>query len=472
MTTKRKRLIKISIKHKIWLAIMATVIVIIGALWLLQVVFFEDYYLKKKGEQLTAQTAILANEIKKSDQLEAVGDLILKISNTNNYCVDVSNENGVPFVRCEGLGDSCVVHHDGVKSQLISLANKKNYNLIEYENPKYNINYMSCTKTINVNGQEYIILVTTTLSNITEATTIIRKQLIYISLVLIILATIIAFLVARTLTKRIRKISDAAIAIANGNLNVDVLVKGNDEIKDLSNTFDYMAKRLERVNISQKEMIANISHDLRTPLTMIKGYAEAIKDITGDNKEMREHQLDIIVSEVNHLSTLTSDVMDLSLMQAGQIVLKQTNFDIAKLCNEILLRFELLEQTTGFEFLLNSHKIEFVYGDIVRIEQVIYNLLNNAVNHIGDIKKITISLIEQGDFVRIEISDTGCGISREDLPNIWNRYYKPQKKEMGTGLGLSIVQAILQEHRSNFGVISTVNVGSTFWFTLKKSPTQ
>ncbi|MEG2429560.1 MAG: histidine kinase dimerization/phospho-acceptor domain-containing protein, partial [Oscillospiraceae bacterium] len=333
MTTKRKRLIKISIKHKIWLAIMATVIVIIGALWLLQVVFFEDYYLKKKGEQLTAQTAILANEIKKSDQLEAVGDLILKISNTNNYCVDVSNENGVPFVRCEGLGDSCVVHHDGVKSQLISLANKKNYNLIEYENPKYNINYMSCTKTINVNGQEYIILVTTTLSNITEATTIIRKQLIYISLVLIILATIIAFLVARTLTKRIRKISDAAIAIANGNLNVDVLVKGNDEIKDLSNTFDYMAKRLERVNISQKEMIANISHDLRTPLTMIKGYAEAIKDITGDNKEMREHQLDIIVSEVNHLSTLTSDVMDLSLMQAGQIVLKQTNFDIAKLCN-------------------------------------------------------------------------------------------------------------------------------------------
>lgn len=468
MMIKKRKAIRIGIKQKIWLAIMATVIVLIAALWLLQVVFFEDYYVRKKSEQISRQANNLATAIMGAKHLEDVGDLILEISNTNNYCIDVSNENGVPFVRCEGLGDSCIVHNGTVKSQLVSQGNKREYNLLKYENPKFNTSYMSCVETIIVDEQKYIIMITTTLSNIAEATTIIRMQLIYISIVLIILATIIAFLVARTLTKPIRKISDAAIAIANGNLNVDVFVKGNDEIKDLSNSFDYMAKRLERVNISQKEMIANISHDIRTPLTMIKGYAEAIKDITGDNKQMREHQLDIIVSEVNHLSTLTSDVMDLSLMQAGQIVLKQSVFDIAKTCKEIFSRFELLEQTTGFEFSLDSPESSLVIGDIVRIEQVLYNLLNNAVNHIGEIKKIEISIIDQGNYVRVQISDTGCGISKEDLQNIWNRYYKPEKKEMGTGLGLSIVQAILQEHKVNFGVISTINVGSTFWFNLNK----
>ena len=189
---------------------------------------------------------------------------------------------------------------------------------------------------------------------------------------------------------------------------------------------------------------------------------------------MREQQLDIIVDETNRLSTLVSDVMDLSLLQAGQSPLHAAVFCITSKCRDILSRFQLLEQTKGFEFRLEAEKDFFVLADEVRIEQVLYNLINNAVNHIGEVKRITLRVTEEKREVRVEVADTGTGIAQEDLPLIWDRYYKPykkgQKQAMGTGLGLSIVKAILVNHHSRFGVLSTLGKGSTFWFTLKPAP--
>ncbi|WMJ22296.1 HAMP domain-containing sensor histidine kinase [Paludicola sp. MB14-C6] len=473
MKSKKKR---ISIRNKIWLAIMSTVFVIIGGLWLLQVVFLEDYYLKIKKNDIVNNTQAIVKAINYKGLYNA-GDDIYRIGSANTLCIDISQPTGEPIVGYEGLGENCVLHANGLNKLKVlkeANANKGTTVLADITHPKYDTRFYSCAITMDAkDGNQYTVMVTATLAPVKEAAVIIKNQLIWVSILLVLVATAIAFILARSLTKPIQKLSKAAREIAYGNWNADCTVPSNDELGDLSQNFSYMQKEFAKVNILQKELVANISHDIRTPLTMIKGYAEAIKDITGDNKEMREHQLDIIVDETNRLNTLVNDVMDLSLMQAGQTPMNIEPFNIAKTITDILGRFELLEQTKGFEFTYIGNEIAMANGDEVRIEQVLYNLINNAVNHIGEQKQIKVSVIEQEKVYRVEVSDTGTGIAQEDLPLIWDRYYKPYKngerKTVGTGLGLSIVKAILVNHGSQFGVYSTIGVGSTFWFTLTKA---
>ena len=286
---------------------------------------------------------------------------------------------------------------------------------------------------------------------------------------MIVLATAVAFFVARSFTKPVVNLSRAAQEIARGNLDVSVPVTSGDELGELSQNFNYMASELNKINKLERELVANLSHDIRTPLTMIRGYAEMIKDITGEDKVQREQQLDIIVDETNHLSRLANDALDLSRMQAGQIAMKYTVFDAAQQMRDIISRYRLLEQTEGFNFVCNAPEHCMVYADETRIEQVIYNLLNNAVNHIGEEKCITLSLVPEKGTAWISVQDTGSGIAPEDLPLIWDRYYKPYHKDrpgMGTGLGLSIVKAVLEGHHAPFGVDSALGKGSTFWFGL------
>lgn len=219
-------------------------------------------------------------------------------------------------------------------------------------------------------------------------------------------------------------------------------------------------------------MVANVSHDIRTPLTMIKGYAEIIKDLTGDNKQKREEQLDVIIEESNRLNVLVNDILDLSRLQAGQITIQKTEFDLGVKLRDVMKRYRLLEINENFQFSLEAPEHCMVYADEVKIEQVLYNIINNATNHTGEDKKVMIALEENEQWATVKISDTGAGIKQEDMPLIWDRYYKPYKKKdrkgMGTGLGLSIVKAILSAHKYLFGVDSVLGKGSTFWFEIEK----
>lgn len=465
-------MMKFKIVYKIWLAIMATVILIISVLWLLQVVFLEDYYLKRKRDDILKNTKQIVNSLLENGVQGSMED-IYQIALENTLCVDISNGIGRQMVEYEGLGENCFVHMNEINRFAFvheAVNGNGEYIVTNIKHPKYETSYYTCAVTVN---EQYTVIVTTTLAAVKEATIIIRTQLMYLSVILVLVATAVSFIIARFVTKPIRKISNAAKEIANGNLEVDVTIKSHDELGELSESFKDMAQELAKVSVLQKELVANISHDMRTPLTMIKGYAETIKDITGDNKEMREQQLDIIVEEANRLGTLVSDVMDLSLLQARQTSMQFKPFDLALKVSEILGRFQLLEQMDGFHFSLVSLPSVMVVGDELRIEQVLYNLISNAVNHIGEKKEIIVTISDFEDSVRVEVRDTGKGIKQEDLHLIWDRYYKPYKnteqKGVGTGLGLSIVKAILIEHQSQFGVISTLGEGSTFWFTLRRT---
>ena len=213
--------------------------------------------------------------------------------------------------------------------------------------------------------------------------------------------------------------------------------------------------------------MANVTHDLKTPLTMIKAYAEMIRDLHGDNKKKREKNLNVIIEETDRLNLLVNDVLDLSKFNAGTTKLEKEDFNLDELIKEILNRYQIYIDKDGYSIEYESDGETIINADRARISQVIYNLINNALNYTGNDKKVFIKL-KNG---KVEITDTGKGIKKEDIDLIWDKYYKVDKTysrmQIGSGIGLSIVKNILELHEYKYGVDSKVGHGTTFYFYTK-----
>jgi signal transduction histidine kinase len=208
-------------------------------------------------------------------------------------------------------------------------------------------------------------------------------------------------------------------------------------------------------------------------LSLIRGYAETNKDVSGDNPKKREKQLEVIIEETERLTRIVDDILNLSQLQTGYIKLDKTQLSIKKLLKNVTEHFDVLSEESGIKIIWDSSGEIYIEADRGRIEQVLYNLINNAINHTPSGGVVHVRAIDQVDKVRIEVKDNGYGIPEEDIPHIWERFYKSDKtgsrKSMGTGLGLAIVKQVLEAHETKFGVESKINKGSTFWFEIKKS---
>ena len=213
--------------------------------------------------------------------------------------------------------------------------------------------------------------------------------------------------------------------------------------------------------------MANVSHDLRTPLTMIKGYVEMMQDLPGGNNPKN---LQIIIDEVNRLNVLVNDMLDLSKISSKTIELHPQLYSITDNLIEIVERYQKFQENKEFQFILNYDQNVNVIADESKLDQVIYNFINNAINYSGDAKKIEINQVVENNYVKISVKDYGVGIKKEKLEYIWDRYYRidkgHQRSIQGSGLGLSIVKGILEYHNFEYGVESTVGSGSTFWFKM------
>ena len=214
----------------------------------------------------------------------------------------------------------------------------------------------------------------------------------------------------------------------------------------------------------------NVSHDLKTPLTMIRSYAEMIRDLSGDNPVKRNAHLKVIMDESDRLSQLVSDMATMSAMQTRRMKLDKSVFDLTEAAASILASYDILSERDGYSFQFNAQKDCLVYADPVRIKQVISNLTSNAIKYCGTDKVIIINIRKTGKKCRLEVADHGPGISQEELPHVWDRYYKASSNYVrpteGSGLGLSIVKEILTLHHVNYGVTSKLGKGTTFWFEL------
>jgi len=306
-----------------------------------------------------------------------------------------------------------------------------------------------------------------------------RMQLYIVTGVMIILAVILAIILADRVSKPIEKISQSAKTLAKGDYNTRFSGKGFHEIVALSDTLNTAATELGRVESLRRELLANVSHDLRTPLSLIYGYAERMNDFPG---EITPDQTKVIMDETKRLTSLVNDVLEMSKLETELEQLKVTRFNLTGRILDITSRVEELLKTEGFEIRFEHEGYAFTDADIyvdadeTRIDRAFYNLLINAVNYSGDSRIITVTQAVTDKHVRISVTDSGEGIAEEDMPYIWDRYYKSHRTHkravIGTGLGLSIVKRIIDLHDSTCGVASKPGKGSTFWFELKITDTR
>ena len=315
--------------------------------------------------------------------------------------------------------------------------------------------------------EECFVLITAMITPVDSVVNTIRIQLTVVSIVFIVFAIILAFIVSKRLSRPLVEINTTIKKLARGNYGVEFDSTGYLEVNELSDTLNITRKELQKTDNLRQELIANISHDLRTPLTMITGYSEVMRDLPGENTP---ENVQVIIDEANRLSSLVNDMLDLSKLQSGAIEIDREQFSLTDEINEIFKRYTKLREQEGYNISFKYDKNAYVYADKVKLGQVIYNFINNAINHCGDDKVVIVTQKVGNKRVRIEVTDHGNGIPSDKLEYIWDRYYKVDKEHkrgvIGTGLGLSIVKNILDLHGARYGVNSKVGFGSTFWFEL------
>ena len=300
---------------------------------------------------------------------------------------------------------------------------------------------------------------------------ILTNQLIYITIISFILAFLISLYLSTRISRPIRKINKDAKRLAAGEYGIVFSGGHYSELVDLTDTLTKASIELEKSDMLQKDLVANVSHDMKTPLTMIKSYAEMIRDLSGDNPEKREEHLQVIIDEADRLNVLVNDMLTMSKLQSGKLALEKSVFNLTETVEGILHTYIILEEENGYHFVFQCDSDYTVNADEEKIKQVITNLINNAVKFCGEDNTIIVSLKKRGRLVAFRVEDHGPGIAPEELEHIWERYYRSstnmKREQEGTGLGLSICKEILTLHKAKFGTDSTLGEGSQFWFELE-----
>lgn len=323
------------------------------------------------------------------------------------------------------------------------------------------------TKIVNAADYSSIIMVSGNITPLNATTETLASQMRYIALFMIVAVAILTLLMYRHIAKPIIGITTNAKQLPQGEYTVDPKTNRYKEAADLNNTLVQAANDIQKADKAKRDLISNVSHDLRTPLTMIGGYGEMMIDLP---EEKTDENIQVIVDETKRLNALVNDLLDMSRLQDGRIVLHKEVFDISALLKTQLQKYAVYRMQEGYT--IESELLDTIYvnADKIRIEQVINNFLNNAVNYGGEAKHIIVREIKKENTVRIEVQDFGEGIDPEDLDNIWDRYYKVDKEHVrvanGSGIGLNIVKQLLELHGVPYGVKSSKGKGSTFFFEM------
>ncbi len=480
---------KPSLKAKLIGAFLLFTAVMLVVLWIFQIVFLDDFYRFVKTNQMRKTADYICSHIEDEDIEEYIkslrdrsgmvagvydtsGDLFRRIYSSADHtefgmeimpheiymCYEKAKQSGDKVIF-EGSEDfSGQLFPEGWPNQL--------------ERPKFDkesSSHLTCAVIMEFeSGEEYMLILRAPITPVTSTVETLKIQLIIVSLLLGLTGVVFAVAVSLRISRPLAKTNKGAKELAKQNYDVSFEQDGYKEIKELNETLSFAAKELSKVDSLRRELISNISHDLRTPLTMIGGYAEVMRDIPGENSP---ENVQVIIDETSRLSQLVSDLLDLSRLESGNAPVCMEEFSLTDSINGIFTRYSKLTSKDDYILKFDYDSDVMVWGDEVRLSQVVYNLINNAINYCGEDKTVVVSQIVSDGKVRIEITDHGEGIAAEDLRNIWDRYYRVDKEHksavIGTGLGLSIAKNVLLLHNARFGVRSTKGKGSTFWFELK-----
>ena len=435
---------------------------IILIMWIFQSIVFNVLY---KNYQIKKLNNIVLEYKNNKEDIYVLSE---KLAYDNEVCIKVVDKDLVAF-NFNTMQNGCLLNKGNtnitniIKTFISSDKDSEYYNVI---NPKTNTKgIIYAFKTNNQN-----VFIYSNLENISGFINLFRGQVLYFTLLIIIFSFIVSVFIARKVTKPIKEITKKAKNLGDGKY--DTKFPKNDilEIEELSKTLEDVQDELKKNDEVKKEVLANVSHDLKTPLTMIKAYAEMIKDISyKDVNKMNEH-LDIIMEESDRLTNLVNDILVISKIQNDSYMYNYEEYDLVKEIKNIIKKYSVMEYLESYNFELKLPKKAIIKADKEKINQVIYNLINNAINYTGKDKKVIVKLTKEEHDYLVEVIDSGKGIKKEEIPYIWDKYYKNdkdhQRNVVSTGLGLSIVKEILNKHNFEFGVISEENKGSNFYFKI------
>ena len=492
---------KESLNIKLFLTVSLLLILVILTVLLLNTTVLEYYYRSQK-EVLLIETYLSARDYYSTHKIDTTSDFISelqKIDSTRNIEIVVCDlDNNVLFSSSSnflknGFFIPKPFSHDNREFSFDylaeSLTDTTPYLIKTFSDNKLNTDFMMLYGRLT---PSYLIFIRTPLEAIRESVSISNSFLIFVGSICVLISSIVTYIISKAFTKPIKELNEIALSMVNLDFSKKYEVVTNDEIGTLGTSINKLSDKLEKtiqhlkeanidlekdveekskLNEMRSQFISDVSHELKTPIALIQGYAEGLVDGVVTDEESRKYYCEVILDEVNKMSNLTKDLLDLSRLEYGNNELKRENFNITELVASTLKKNELLFKEKNINFEFKYDKTIIVNADINRIEQVLTNYISNALKHVNNEKIIRCCINETESKVRVSVFNSGKSIDDEDIPRLWTRFYKADSSRNrsigGTGLGLSLVKAIMHQHKNNFGVNNIEN-GVEFWFEVDK----
>ncbi|MGX0268373.1 signal transduction histidine kinase [Enterococcus casseliflavus] len=466
--------IKSKLLVRLWSANMLLVIIGIAFLWTVQILLFEPNYINVTKESLleTVQETAAAIEEMAVDPDDLPEEPLLFLSKTivgTLFLVDADGEILAAFNNGQQLNiDGLSNEYNWLLSPAPTVLDGESLSAVE-DFEKSSAILIGVPTTLF--QRPAALLLSNTITQIEALQSLNRQQLFLFTIILTIFASTISFFLAQHFIRPIKTIKEAIIRLTNGELYSVPKLKRSDELGTLSESVADLSTELQRVDVLRKEVIANVSHELRSPLALITGYGEMVRDVSGNDERLRKEHMDLIISEAHRMSAMVDDIMDFSIMQAGYTQLK----------NEIWNTYEVVSSVVAYaRGIANQYDITVDFEadrtdgnalfDRIKMEQVLRNLINNGINHTPKNERLLIKLTNTSAGTKVAVINPGKDIPPEQLELIWERYQRVQHQaghKEGTGIGLAIVKTILTSHAFEYGAESKNGV-TCFWFIVPR----
>lgn len=439
-------------------------------MWMLQIAFIEPYYEQTRSRSIYNITSDIEIAMKYENFFDNNKSLEQSIGK-ESLCTTVFNSASRKLVSVNALGDTCSLNQlskYAIEQFIAHTKTAANGDFsFKFTNTNLNKGMYLYTRQVRVNDSIYYIFVNSPVELLDSTVNVLKRQFGLLTLLVFSVATLIALVLSRRLAHPIIHLTQSARKLALGDYGTGFEGTGYQEVQELAETLNYATSEFKKTDELRRDLVANVSHDIKTPLTMIKAYAEMIQDISGDNPEMRNTHLRVIVEETNRLERLINDMLTLSKYESEVFNIKESRFNLRRHIDNTVNLFQVLD----VDFRVQVDRDIFVFADEIKMGQVLYNYINNATKFVGKDNTIRIKASLQKDEVIVSVEDRGAGIEKDVLDHIWDRYYKIDKNytrsDSSSGLGLAIVKAICDATSSRYWVESELGKGSIFYYTLK-----
>ncbi len=493
-----------SFRTKILLLFFCAVVVVLGGTWLMTEFFLKDYYQNRKLSELK-ESYLAINERLDDDEVlpEETQHFIEQKSNNGQFTILIMN----PYM----MGDRKFVFSSDSNERTIMrcMASIQRYlgvsideQIVDYHELRVASSYSIYQLNDNYMGSSYIdlfgtldngyyLFVRTNYQSIEEAADIASRFLSVTGLLVLLLGSVVVYFICRAITKPIERMSDVAVRMSRLEFDEKCPVSSRDEVGQLGRSLNSLSDRLETTigelkqanNELQKDLerkmemeqlrtdfLANVSHELKTPIALIQGYAEGLQENVQDDEASRAFYCEVITDEAAKMNRIVQKLLTLNQLEFGQNALDYERFDIVGLLRGLLNNTELLRQRQDVKLHFYHEEPIYVWADEYRIEEAATNYISNALNHVSGSKEIAVSVKKNGATVRVSVYNTGEPIPEEDIDHLWEKFYKVDKARTreygGSGIGLSVVKAIMDLHNQAYGVVNHPK-GVEFWFELE-----